>query len=155
INARAETAAELPTFRHALANGRCVVPADGFFEWTGPESDRRPLWYRRKDGQLLLMAGLFERTAAGPRLPTLTTAANPLLEDVHDRMPALLAPAEVDPWLRARDGASAARAFLRPVADDALYATAVSTRVNSVSNDDPACVAEHTGPPPVRQLKLF
>src|SRR5215475_7066071 len=58
INARAETAAELPTFRHALASGRCVVPADGFFEWTGPESDRRPLWYRRKNGQLLLMAGI-------------------------------------------------------------------------------------------------
>src|SRR5439155_9106312 len=62
INARSETAAELPTFRQAFAHGRCVVPADGFFEW---DPERRPLWYRRRDGQLLLMAGLYERTAAG------------------------------------------------------------------------------------------
>jgi len=154
INARAETAGELPTFRHALANGRCIVPADGFFEWTGVEGDRRPLWYRRKDGQLLLMAGLFEPAAGGARFAILTTPANRLIAEVHDRMPALLSPAEVDGWLRARN-AAAARALLRPAADDLLYGTPVSRRVNQVGNDDPACLVEDTGPPPPRQLKLF
>ncbi|HJZ85128.1 MAG TPA: SOS response-associated peptidase [Polyangia bacterium] len=156
INARSETARERPTFQRAFARGRCVVPADGFFEWSGPEKARRPLWYRRVDGGLLLMAGLFEPGPAGLRFTILTTPANQLVAQVHDRMPALLAPAQIDAWLHARSAAEAQK-LLRPAPEDMLQVTAVSRRLNAVANDDPACLEPDPEPPrrPAKQLRLL
>lgn len=145
VNARAETAARLPTFRTAFRDGRCLVPTDGFFEWTGPPGDRRPLWFRPRDGGLLLLAGLvLDRVQArdgGPAFVILTTEANAAVALAHDRMPAILSGETAQLWLERPDPA-----LLRPAPPDTLVATAVSPRVNSVAHDDPACI-EPARPP--------
>ena len=145
INARAETVQRLPTFREAFARRRCVVPADGFFEWTGPKEDRRPLWFHRPDGGLIYFAGLYEswRPTPGEKERTftiVTTTPNALMEPVHNRMPVILEDESVDEWLYGRQTPDALMELLRPAREDLLVATAVSTRVNSVKNDDPECL---------------
>jgi putative SOS response-associated peptidase YedK len=90
INARSETAATLRTFRNAFAHERCVVPADGFYEWQGSREDRRPLWFHAPGSGLLLFAGLAFEHQGERSFVILTTAANDLLRPIHDRMPALL-----------------------------------------------------------------
>jgi len=150
INARAETVAERPMFREALQHRRCVVPADGFFEWTGGKRDRRPIWYHAPGGQLILFAGLWEpRTDGTPAFTIVTTDANTLIAPAHDRMPVVLGRADADAWL-----AGPRVDLLRPAPDGALDATPVSSRVNAVENDDPACLEPSTEPP-APQLKLF
>ena len=104
INARAETLESRPAFKSAFAERRCVVPADGFFEWTGPKTARQPLWFHRPDGGLLLFAGLYEYWQPTPgewerTFTIVTTEANKLMEPVHDRMPVILADDAVDAWL--------------------------------------------------------
>ena len=154
FNARAETAPIKDSFRGAFVNGRCVVPADGFFEWSGTGENRRPFWLHRADGKLLLFAGLYEPSATGDRRFTvLTTQPNTMVAQLHDRMPVILAPEQVDTWLRRGDPA-----VLQPAPADVLVATPVSTRVNSVRNDDPGCLeppAPEPAPPAKRQLDLF
>jgi len=145
FNARADTAPTKEAFRAAFAGGRCVVPADGFYEWrtTPDQAGRQPLWIHRPDGRLLLMAGLYE---AG-RFAVLTTEPNQLLRPIHDRMPALLSEQEATAWL-----AAPTQRVLHPAPEGLLEARPVSGRVNSVRNDDPQCLAPAlTGP---RQLSL-
>jgi putative SOS response-associated peptidase YedK len=163
INARAETALKSRAFGEAFLTRRCVVPADGFFEWTGSKADRRPIWYHAPGGELLLFAGLYESwmdpaTRVWMRSFTiLTTDANETVAPVHDRMPVILRPERIDDWLfvpaedRERQAASAA-ALLRPAGADTLVATPVSPRVNSVANDDEACLAPDEGPGQVPAL---
>lgn len=141
INARSETAAVKGTFRAAYDRRRCVVPADGFYEWDkAADGGRRPYWFHRADGALLLLAGLYE-DVPGPsgapqrRFVVLTTAANDLVAPIHDRMPVILPPEAVGPWLTVP-----ARSLLRPAPAGWLVATPVSRRANSVKNDDPACL---------------
>lgn len=151
INARAETAAALPAFRDAFARSRVVVPADGFYEWKGPPRDRRPVWFRPREGGLLLLAGLAATAPDGrPCFVVLTTEARGPVADLHDRMPALLARDGAQAWLERADSS-----LLVPAPPDFLTATEVSTRVNSVANDDPACIEPPEPPPPKRQLSLF
>jgi len=146
INARAETAATLPSFREAFAHGRCGVLADGFFEWTGPKARRQPLWFRRRDRAPLVLAAV-SREHVDPdtgevtrRFAILTTRANATLAPHHDRMPVIVPLPGLARWLApARPGALAD--MLAPAPDDLLSTTSVSTRVNSVRHDDPACVA--------------
>lgn len=149
IDARAETLAQRRPFREAFRERRCVVPADGFFEWTGDPKTRRPIWYHRADRRPFLFAGLYEvarladEEAESATFTVITTDANRLLSEVHDRMPVILPDEEaVDEWLFPRQPPERLQGLLRPVADDLLVATPVSTRVNSVKNDDPACLAE-------------
>jgi putative SOS response-associated peptidase YedK len=149
INARVETVASRPMWQEALAERRCVVPVDGFFEWQGEQ----PYWFHRADGGLLPLAGLWE---AGPpdaagrpraRFVVLTCAPNALVAEAHDRMPAILPPACVADWL-----ARPAIDTIVPAPDGVLVATPVSTRVNSPANDDARLLE------PVRprtQLSLF
>ena len=109
INARAESAAEKPMFRAAFRQHRCVIPADGFYEWQkGGGGPSRPFFVRRRDGEPLAFAGLWQpvRLDSGERLETcaiLTTAASPLLRPIHSRMPVMLRP-EVDRRLARPDG---------------------------------------------------
>lgn len=146
INARAETVQRLSSFREAFKRRRCVVPADGFFEWTGPKDSRQPIWFHRADGGLILFAGLYETWRPTPdererTFTIITTTPNSLLEPIHDRMPVILEDDAVDDWLYVRQSSSSLMDLLFPAKDGVLVATPVSARVNSVKNDDPECLA--------------
>jgi putative SOS response-associated peptidase YedK len=153
INARAETAPLKDSYRQAFARGRCLVPADGFYEWATGERGGAPCWIHRRDGRLLLMAGLCEGRRDGGddqrRFTILTTTANATLAHLHHRMPVILAPEHAGRWLR--EGGTA---LLRPAPEDWLVLRPVSRRVNSVRHDDPACLAAEAPAPP-RQLRLL
>ncbi|GAC1336379.1 MAG: SOS response-associated peptidase [Myxococcales bacterium] len=142
INARGETAATRPRFRDAVARRRCVVPADGFYEWTGGPGDRRPLWFHlreRGNAGLFFLAGLLDDegglAGASPRFAVLTTAANGLVSPAHDRMPVILDRGSARRWLETAD-----LSLLSPAPEALLVATEVSPRVNAVANDDAACI---------------
>jgi putative SOS response-associated peptidase YedK len=148
INARAETVHEKPAFRKAFKSRRCLVLADGFYEWQviPGATKKQPIYIRRRDAGLFAMAGLWERWR-DPEGETVlsttivTTAANATLADFHHRMPVILDPRDHTAWLATDDPApDALRALLAPCADDLLEAYPVSTRVNRPSFDDPACV---------------
>lgn len=152
INARSERALEpaRSLWSTALRRGRCVVPADGFFEWRRNPggAEKTPHWFRRTDGGLLMFAGLIERG----RFVVLTTAPSPDVAPIHHRMPAILEPEAVGLWL-SDAGAEAAPELLIPGPRGLLEATPVSKRVNDVRNDDPACI--RPAPPAPRQQSLF
>ncbi len=143
INARAETVESRRAFREAFIKRRCVVPADGFFEWTGPKTARQPTWFHREDNQLLLFAGLYESWRPKPdqwetTFTILTTDANAVTRQYHDRMPVILADRDADDWMdpRAPDPL-ALKKLLVPAPADLLIATPVSPDVNDVDNDSP------------------
>ena len=146
INARAETLTTRSAFKEAYQKRRCVVPADGFFEWTGPKTVRQPLWFHRPDGGLVLFAGLYESWQPAPdrwqrTFTIITTEPNDVVRPIHDRMPVVLPSDGLDEWLfQGNEDHEALRAFLGPAPNDTLVPTAVSPRVNSVKNDDRACV---------------
>jgi len=150
INARSEGARTKPAFREAFSRRRCVVPADGFFEWKGAKGKRQPLWFHPREGGLLHMAGLYEdwtdpTTGEATRTFTiLTTTPNEVVAPVHDRMPAILDPADVDAWLGLSEGVTAeqAEALLRPAPSELLATRQVSRRVNSPGVDEPSLLNE-------------
>ncbi|MDA0654668.1 MAG: SOS response-associated peptidase [Proteobacteria bacterium] len=147
INARSETAARLDPFRRAFAQRRCLVPANGYYEWEKRRDGRQPFLFRPRDGSLFAMAGLWEEArddAFGPPLVSctiLTTTPSDLVRPLHDRMPVILAPAAWPAWLgeTAADAAELAQ-LLRPGGDEDFACVAVSRRVNAVANDDAACI---------------
>jgi putative SOS response-associated peptidase YedK len=147
INARSETAATLPAFRDAFKVRRCVVPADGFYEWQKVGKAKQPFCFEVNDGELFAFAGLWERwkDADGKALETcsiLTTTPNSVTSTVHDRMPVILAPDNFDLWLDPGFGDAAALSeFLRPYDTRLMRSYPVSARVNSVVNDDLQCAA--------------
>jgi len=152
INARSESVHERPSFAPAFRARRCIVPADGFFEWSGRSGagPRAPFFVEVQGGALFGIAALFEEARPQGALPfaslvLLTTRANTALSCIHPRMPAILDSRDYGRWLApgAGDGA-ALRALLRPLADTALRLRPVSARVNRPEHDDPACLA----PPP-------
>lgn len=143
INARAETAASKPSFRSAMKYRRCLIPADGFYEWrsTGPRSKQAYL-IRRRDGGPFAFAGLWEdwMDPQGNELESaaiVTCAANEALAHIHHRMPVILEPEDYDAWLNSDGvGVDEAAGLLRPADDGLLEAVPVSERVNKVANDD-------------------
>ncbi len=148
INARAETVRTKPAFRAAFKERRCLVPADGFYEWKaqGSGQPKQPFRIVRADGEPFAFAGLREHWepkegAEGEPIRSFTivvTDANALLKPLHDRMPVILAPEDHETWLKGDP--DEAETLLRPFPAEALSAFAVSTRVNSPRNDDPGCV---------------
>jgi putative SOS response-associated peptidase YedK len=145
INARAETAAEKPAFQESLERRRCLIPADGFYEWQRNPKSKQPFCFEVGEREPFAFAGLWDRwrAADGTFLETctiLTTTANRLLADVHDRMPVILSPTSYDLWLDPgfRD-VSGVKEILRPFDADRMRRYPVSARVNTVTNDDPAC----------------
>ena len=124
------------------------MPADGFFEWTGPKKARRPIWFHNPDGRLLYFAGLYASWQPEPDVwertfTIITTNANAVVADVHDRMPVILAPEQAEEWMAAREtDPEKLRTLLVPAADDLLIGTPVSDRANSVKNDDPSVLEE-------------
>lgn len=133
INARAETLGQRPRFAEALAGRRCVVPADGYFEWDGAQ----PYWFHAPDRRLLTFAGLWEPSPDGARFVVVTTAPNRENAGIHDRMPAIVPPSCVAEWL-----ARPALELLVPAPDGSLQATPVSPRVGATTNDDEKLLEE-------------
>lgn len=147
INAKAETVEKLPTFRAAFKKRRCAVPADGFYEWRGPKGKRQPLWIHPRRGGLLLFAGLYESWRPEPdrwetTFTIITTAANQMIEPIHDRMPVILSDRAADDWMNPNeaDPLSLKRLLVAPP-DDLLAVTPASPLVNSVKNEGPELLA--------------
>lgn len=145
INAKAETVAVLPMFRSAFRKSRVLVPADGFYEWRALAGAKQPYFIRRRDGASFAMAGLLEhwRGPAGDvaSFAIVTTPANALLAAIHDRMPAIIAPADYEAWLEPTTDAAALQALLVPCADESLEAYAVDRRVNRPDQEGPELIA--------------
>lgn len=151
INARGESLNEKPAFREAYRHRRCLIAADGFYEWHGKPGSRMPYYYRLGDGGVFAMAGLWERwtppaaaAGAGQTIPVetctiVTTEANGLVRVVHDRMPVILSPRDYQVWLGAQDMEELS-ALLRPCPEDWLVSSAVSSHVNDADHDDPMCI---------------
>lgn len=168
INARSETVHKLPTFRDAFVRRRCLLPADGFYEWTGEKGARCPVRFERAGGGLLLVCGLYQDEidpvtgAVRTVFTVLTTPANDVVGRVHDRMPALLVPdggGAVDAWLGAHKfDAAALLGLLRPAPSELLSAEEVRPEPPREAPiklpRKPAKAAESRRPPPT-QLKLF
>ena len=145
INARAETAAVKPAFRESLESRRCLIPADGFYEWQRNGKTRQPYCFEVGDGELFAFAGLWDRwkNASGNVIETcsiLTTTPNAVTSAVHDRMPAILRSDSYDLWLDPafRDTASVSE-MLRPFDARLMRRYPVSMRVNQAQNDDADC----------------
>ena len=151
INARSEGVEEKPAFRAAFKRRRCLVPASGFYEWRKlPNGKKQPYLIRRRDGAPMSFTGLWEewKNRATDEVITsctiITCGPNAVMAELHDRMPVILAAEDIDRWL-----AMGGDDLLRPCPDDWLEAYPVSTRVNSVRNDDPGLVD------PVEEPDLF
>ncbi len=147
-NARSETAAERRSFARPLREARCAVPIDGFYEWEGPASARRPSWFHRADGAPLLLAAVAAPAPDG-RLgfSILTTGAVEPVARLHDRMPVILPPELVASWL-----AAGPPPLLPAPVPGLLAARPLSPRVNSIAHDDPECLEPVKGE---GQLKLL
>ena len=145
INARSETAAAKPAFRDALRFRRCLVPADGFYEWSRTGKAKQPYCFEVNGGELFAFAGLWDRwrDADGNEVETcsiLTTTPNAVASAVHDRMPVILDPEGYDLWLDPgmRDVAAASE-LLKPCDARLMRCYPINTRINHVANDDEEC----------------
>lgn len=144
INARAETVAEKPSFRASIRHRRCLVPTDGFYEWTGKAGAKRPHLIRLRDTNgPFAFAGIFETWmgADGSEIETmaiLTTAANADMAAIHDRMPVIVAPSDYARWLDCKSGtADTIRDLLRPIEDGRLSIVEVNPKLNNPRNEGP------------------
>ena len=142
INAKAETVAEKPSFRGAFRKRRCLVIADGFYEWQRAGERKQPMWISRKDRLPFAFAGLWEhwKPAEGESLETcaiITTEPNDLMAPIHNRMPVLLDPASFDQWLDLAAPVEPLRALLRPCPGEELQTYPVSPLVNNPRNNAP------------------
>jgi putative SOS response-associated peptidase YedK len=150
INARSESVADKPSFRTAFRRRRCLVPADGFYEWRTEGRHKQPFYIRRPDGLPFAFAGIWEAwhgddvDAPLESFAILTTRANRLMADLHDRMPVILAPNDYAAWLEPGEDEARQAELLQlcePAPDDELVADPVSPRVNKPQYDDPQCIA--------------
>ena len=146
INARSETAAEKPSFRKAFKERRCLIPADGFYEWQKTNGGKQPYHLKMRDGRLFAFAGLWESWKGDEEgeirsCTIMTTDANDLVGEVHHRMPVILPPETYDLWLDpAVREAEQLLSVLGPYPTEDMEAYPVSRRVNNPSNDEPGCV---------------
>jgi putative SOS response-associated peptidase YedK len=146
INARAETVHEKPAYRAAFERRRCLIPADGFYEWRKGAGGKVPTWLHLPDRRLIAFAGLWERwtppDGGEPVHSTtiITTEANAFVRPVHDRMPVILSGDAAALWLDPGAAQPELRAVLQPYQGDDLTAYEVSTLVNSPRNNSPECI---------------
>ena len=143
INARSETVQEKPAYKNAMKRRRCLVPADGYYEWQGAGKAKQPYFIYPRDRQPIGFAGLME-TWLGPNgeeldtVAIVTTAAGADLQVLHDRVPVTIRPGDFERWLDCRDDDATQAATLLVAPGEGVFAWhAVSTRVNHVANDDP------------------
>ena len=149
INARADTIDEKPSFRGAFRHGRCLMPADAFYEWKAKgQGGKQPYLIRKRDGRSFAMAAIASdwMGADGSEIDTcavVTTDANKTLMPIHHRMPVILDERDWAAWLDPETRAQDAQKLLRPAPDDLLEAVPISTRINRVANDDPSLWERH------------
>jgi putative SOS response-associated peptidase YedK len=145
INAKSETAAEKPAFRDPFKFRRCLIPADGFYEWRRTGTSKQPFCFEVNDGALFAFAGLWDgwKNPEGQWVKTctiLTTTSNAVTSAIHDRMPVILDPDSYDLWLDpGMTKVEAVSDLLRPFDARTMRCYPVSTRVNSPANDDEEC----------------
>jgi len=162
INARAETIAEKPSFRAAFRRRRCLIPADGFYEWKTEAGRKQPYRIALESGAPFAFAGLWERWE-GPKggaggagaiesCTIVTTEANERLRAIHHRMPVILAPEAYDLWLDPETPGSQAQALLGPAPSDWFTTYRVSPKINSPANDDPALIEPLDEPDEVDEI---
>lgn len=143
INARAETAAEKPSFKTAMKHHRCLFPVSGFYEWRRTSEGKQPFYITPADGGLMAVAGLWETWSDpdGGDMDTgamLTTQSNKMMSQIHHRMPVIIKPESFDAWLDTGTvPVRNVKQLMLPIEDDYLKAVPVSDRVNKVANDDP------------------
>ncbi|MDQ1909466.1 SOS response-associated peptidase [Paenibacillus sp. GD4] len=146
LNIRSETVSEKPAFRRLLQRKRCLIPADGFYEWKGSGRQKQPYRFLLRSGEPFGMAALYDTWAAsdGSKLHTctiLTTNANELVSEVHHRMPVILSPEGEKLWLdRDIQTSSELTSLLQPYASDRMRSYEVDAKVGSVRWDEPACI---------------
>lgn len=155
INARSETAAVKPSFRDAFQQRRCLIVADGFFEWKKTGTAKQPFYICRKDHQPFCLAGLWESWQNKDQ-PTetpvqtctvLTTSANEFIASIHNRMPVFLEPSQFESWLdKSSHVSNTIQPMLSPLRTDSLQAYPVSTLVNRPVNDSEECIVRSTKP---------
>ncbi len=152
INARCETLAEKPSFRKSFVHRRCLIVADGYYEWKTSGKEKQPMIIERSDGDVFAMAALWEvnHKASNTTIPirsctVITTEGNDLTKDIHDRMPVILDPKHFDRWLDPENHDTASlQSLLVPVPNERLRLTPVSKHVGNVRNSDASC-SEPTG----------
>ncbi|MCP4356934.1 MAG: SOS response-associated peptidase [Chloroflexi bacterium] len=145
INARSETVAEKPSFRAAFKRRRCLIPADGFYEWQKLNGDKQPVYIHAADKQPYALAGLWEtwRDPEGSALQTctiLTTTPNEMMAPIHNRMPVIIEPEDYSMWLDPGDTPQDGLHLLRPYPAHKMAAHPVSAIVNNPRNDVPECI---------------
>jgi putative SOS response-associated peptidase YedK len=161
INARAETVAEKPAFRTSFARRRCLIAADGFYEWQRQGRAKQPFHITREDGRPFAFAGLWtgwkdpsieDEEQAWLRTCTIvTTTANEKITDIHPRMPVILDPADEETWIDPETPVERLQQLLHPLAAAQTHARAVSRAVNNARYDGPECLAD----PDPEDLKAF
>jgi putative SOS response-associated peptidase YedK len=145
INARSETAPGKPSFRRAFRERRCLIPADGFYEWQRTNGAKQPYFIHMKGGGPFAFAGLWESWSKGGEgevrtCTILTTEANALVGEIHERMPVILAADAYDVWLDPASERDELTGLLAPYPEDEMEAYPVSRFVNSPQNNDPRCI---------------
>ena len=156
INARAETLERQPAFAESFRERRCLIPADGFYEWRGGESTKTPVWISRADGELFAFAGIWAALPSRDGAPDLHSCAivtcepNGLIRPIHDRMPVVMTPDSEARWLEPDAGAEELASLLVPAPGDLLVVREVVDAVNNVREDGP-----HLLEPREAQPQLF
>ena len=145
INARAESLLEKPSFREAFERRRCLILADGFYEWEKAGNYSRPILIRRRDGRPFTFAGIWERWYQSPGVAVdtcaiVTTDANVALSRIHDRMPVIIPARDREDWLSGDTSMGELKALLKPAPESDLEYFPVSSLVNSPANDSPECI---------------
>ncbi len=145
INARAETLEEKPSFAESFLRRRCLIPADGFYEWKRSRKWKQPYFFQMKDESLFAFAGIWDQWQRDDRSITscaiITTTPNELLTPIHDRMPVILTAGEQEAWLRRDADPRELKAMLAPYPSEAMKSFPVSEKVNSALVDEPELVA--------------
>ena len=145
INARTETIHKKPSFKQSLKHRRCLIPADGFYEWMKEESGKRPYRITLKSGEVFAFAGLWDTwiSPQGDKINSctiITTSANTLLEPIHKRMPVILDKEKEEVWLDPETDNETFKSILKPYPAELMKSYEVSTAVNSPRNDVPEVV---------------
>jgi putative SOS response-associated peptidase YedK len=160
INARSETITTTPAFREPFQNQRCLIPADGFFEWKSEGKTKQPYCFQVGHGELFAFAGLWDKWRSSNKeivesCTLITTKANSLVADIHDRMPVILDPDNYDLWLDPGfHNSNTLSAMLMPYDASFMERYAVSNRISDPKNDDAECAAPDS-PKAISQQSLF